>query len=88
MSNQSVIWDLFRWAGYTYGPIMALYFIGLFTKVKLRDKLVPVVCIVAPVVSHFLKEVIQNNTNYVFDFEFLIFNTVITALGLFAISKR
>ncbi len=86
LSNQSVIWDLFKWAGYTYGPLMALYFLGLFTKISLKDKWVPLVCIAAPVISHFLKVVIHKNTAYVFDFEFLIFNTIITAIGLLIIT--
>ena len=43
LGDQSVIWKLFKWAGYTYGPLMALYFIGLFTTIHLRDKLVPLV---------------------------------------------
>ena len=87
LSNQSVIWDLFKWAGYTYGPLMALYFIGLFTNISLKDKWVPLVCIASPIISHFLKALIEANTSYVFDFEFLIFNTIITAIGLFFISK-
>ncbi len=88
LGDQSVIWKLFKWAGYTYGPLMALYFLGLFTKIQLKDKWVPLVCIATPIISHFLKMAIENNTSYQFDFEFLIFNTLITATGLLLISKR
>jgi Na+/proline symporter len=87
-ANESVINDIFKFAGYTYGPLMALFFMGLFTKIQLRDKWVPLVCISGPVISHFLRNLIETNTSYKFDFEFLIFNTLITALGLLMLSKR
>lgn len=39
---------ILRWLGYTYGPLLGLYTIGLATKWKPREKLVPV-CALASV---------------------------------------
>lgn len=54
INNQSVIGALFTFAGYTYGPLLGLYALGLFTKINLKDKFVPIVAIAAPFVSFIL----------------------------------
>src|SRR5690606_16491741 len=41
IEDKSVINKLFEFAGYTYGPLLALYAFGLFTRWQVRDKLVP-----------------------------------------------
>lgn len=54
--NQQAVIDLvFLLAGYTYGPLLGLFFIGIFTKVQLKDKLVPIVAVSAPLIGHTLK---------------------------------
>jgi SSS family transporter len=87
LSNDAVINELFKIAGYTYGPILGLFVFGMFTNRQLRDKFVIPVCIVAPIVSYF----INNNSAELFggfQFGFLIIalNGLITFLGLWAIS--
>lgn len=83
ISNESVIQEIFRVAGYTYGPLLGLFAFGLFTKAQLKDRWVPVVCLVAPLLSYIL----QINSaawfdGYEFDFELLIINGALTFLGL------
>ena len=46
INDQSVIKSLFTVAGYTYGPLLGLYSFGMYTKINIRDKLVPLICIV------------------------------------------
>src|SRR5690606_7690468 len=41
-------------AGYTYGPLLGLFFFGILTKRKLNEWLVPVVCIVIPGLCYLL----------------------------------
>jgi len=55
INDQSVIKSLFTVAGYTYGPLLGLYSFGMFTKINIRDKLVPLICIVSPVICYFIK---------------------------------
>src|SRR4030095_9284884 len=54
INKGSVINELFRAAGYTYGPLLGLFSFGLLTKRKIRDKYAILVCIAAPVISYFL----------------------------------
>ena len=49
--TQSLIDTLFDIAGFTYGPLLGMYTFGLFTRRVVRDRWVPLVCVVCPVVS-------------------------------------
>ena len=82
INDQSVIKSLFTVAGYTYGPLLGMYFFGLFTKIKVHDKWIPLVAIFSPIICY----VIQ--FYYSFGFELLILNGFITFIGLFMIRKR
>lgn len=89
INQKSVIDAVLNVAGFTYGPLLGLFSFGLFTKRALRDKLVPVVCLLSPVLSYIL----SSNapvwfSGYVIGIEILIFNGLFTFAGLFAISKK
>lgn len=82
INDQSVIKSLFTVAGYTYGPLLGMYAFGLFTKIKVNDKWVPLVAILSPLFCF----VIQ--LYFSFGFELLILNGLITFVGLLIISKK
>jgi len=76
-------------AAYTYGPLLGLFFFGIITKRKLRDALVPVVCIISPVICYMLaRNSAQWFGGYVFGYEMLILNGAITFIGLWLISFK
>ena len=89
INDQSVIAAVFKVAGYTYGPLLGLYAFGLFTKRHLRDKLVPLVCIICPILTYITNE---NSEiwfdGYKFGFEILMLNGFLTFMGLWFISKK
>lgn len=88
INERSVVDAVLNVAGYTYGPLLGLFFFGIFTKRQVRDKLVPVVCVLSPMISYWI------STNSVEFFpwyggmgiEVLILNGIITFSGLFIIS--
>lgn len=89
IKDDSVINAVFRAAGYTYGPLLGLYGFGLFTKLGVRDRLVPLVCSLAPVICYlldFFSEALFSG--YKFGFELLIYNGLLTFTGLLLISKK
>ncbi len=89
INNKAVIDELYTVAGYTYGPLLGLFSFGLFTKFNVKDKFVPVVCILSPVICYFLNVNSENLFNgYKFGFELLILNGIITFLGLFLFRKK
>ena len=61
--NQSLIDTIFDVAGYTYGPLLGLYAFGLFTNYRVKDKYVPVVAILSPVICYILKLPIRVRDN-------------------------
>ncbi len=88
IADKSVINKLFQFAGYTYGPLLGLYAFGLFTKWQVKDKLVPIIAIAAPVLSY----IISLNSLKWFGFEFgffiLILNGLLTFLGLVLLRRK
>ena len=88
INDESVIKALFVVAGYTYGPLLGLYSFGLFTHIKLKDKYVIPICILAPLLSFLLKKYAYSLFNgYEIGFELLIINGLFTFLGLLCIGK-
>ncbi len=89
INNKSVISDLFKAAGYTYGPLLGLFSFGMFTKRKIpHEELILVVCLISPAICYFLNANAEEWMNgYKFGFELLILNGLLTFLGLLAISE-
>ena len=88
INNDSVISELFKAAGYTYGPLLGLFAFGLFNKGLVKDKLVPVICVASPILCY----IINANSEawlggYKFGFELLLLNGFLTFVGL-AIVKQ
>ncbi len=86
INNDSVISQIFKVAGYTYGPLLGLYFFGFFTKQRIYDRWAWLVCLSAPILTGILKWLIESYTSYKFDFELLLLNGLLTFIGLFFIS--
>ena len=87
INNDSVIQSLFTVAGYTYGPLLGLYFFGLFIKRNLRDSQVPFIAIAAPLLSYLLSSQSAKWFNgFEFGFFILVVNGALTVLGLWFIS--
>lgn len=86
--DKALIDKLFTIAGYTYGPLLGLYAFGLFTKYKIRDKWVPLVAVMSPVICYILSNNSYNWIGYKFGFELLILNGLLTFIGLLIISRK
>lgn len=90
LNSSSVVSLIFLIASYTYGPLLGLYSFGLFVKKRgLHDKLVPIVCILSPVLCYiFASNAEKLLGGYVFSVELIIVNGLITFFGLLMISKK
>ena len=88
INDDSVINSVFKVAGYTYGPLIGLFLFGILTKQQVRDKYVPFICILSPVLCWIIS---SNSKNwfggYEFGFELLLLNGLITFLGLLSLRK-
>ena len=91
-SNDSAIWMLIKLAGFTYGPLIGLFFFGILTKRNLNDKLVPLVSIIVPIIVATIWYIhgqgkIQWLGTYEFGAELIIYNSLLSFGTLFLISK-
>ena len=85
----SVIWELFKAAGYTYGPLLGLFAFGLLTKSQIKDKYVWIIAIVAPIISYVLNAYSKELFNgYEIGFEILIVNGLLMFIGLLLIRRN
>ena len=88
-TDVSVIWELFKAAGYTYGPLLGLFAFGLLTKWYIKDKWVWIVAVLAPIISYALNFYSKELFNgYEIGFEILIINGLLMFLGLLLIKHR
>ncbi|QDO93362.1 sodium:solute symporter [Formosa sediminum] len=74
-SKGNVISLIFKVAGYTYGPLLGLYMLGIFSTLKVKDSAVPFICVLMPVVTYLL------NHYFIlwFDFDFGFMNIFVNA---------
>ncbi len=87
LSDESVINSLFRIAGLTYGPLLGLFAFGLSNRRPLRDKLVPVVCVIAPLLTWLIdKNSVAWLGGFQFGFLLLALNGLLTFIGLWMLS--
>lgn len=87
INDQSVVTAVFTLAGYTYGPLLGLYTFGVFINRNVRDNLVPVVCVLAPILTYLISFRSEEWLwGYKFGFEVLLLNGLLTILGLLSIS--
>lgn len=84
-NNDSAIKLVYALASYTYGPILGLFAYGMFTKCAVRDKWVPLVCVLSPVLSWVLQDVAAAYWNYEIGFELLLYNAAFTIIGLWGL---
>ncbi|MBX2940042.1 MAG: sodium:solute symporter [Ferruginibacter sp.] len=89
IDDKSMIDVILKVAAYTYGPLLGLFTFGIITKRQVNDSLVPLVCILAPILCY----IIERYQKYIFgDFqiglELLLINGAITFVGLMLVSIK
>ena len=89
VDNGSLIQILLVVAGYTYGPLLALFSFGIFTKRNVMNTAVPIICVLAPVLCYILKQHDKQWLGgYTIGTELLIINAGLAFLMLFLCSKK
>lgn len=96
-TDESAIGLLMKFAGFTYGPLIGIFFFGIMTKRKIEDLAIPLVSVISIFITFFLwfysfgAPGVEKNApgifgNYTFGFEIIILNALITYFGLFIFS--
>ena len=87
LNNKSIIDAIYTIVSYTYGPLLGMFAFGLFTKRKVRDKVVPLVAVLSPLICYGLNILSTRFFNYTLGYELLIVNGLITFCGMLLISS-
>lgn len=87
-SKGAIINTIFKTAGYTYGPILGLYLTGLFTRIKFREKWVPLACVAAALGTWFLNAYFIRVFDFDFGFMNIFVNALLTIIFLVTIKRK
>jgi sodium:solute symporter family protein len=74
VKNQNLLDTIYTIVGYAYGPLLGLFAFGLFTHWDIKDKVLPVLAIVSPLLTYALSYVCQVLFGYKFGYEILLIN--------------
>lgn len=88
IKDESVIAKLLLFAGYTYGPLLGLYAFGLFTTWQIKDKWVPVIAVLSPILSYIISVNSIKWLGIEFGYFILILNGLLTFAGLILIRTK
>jgi Na+/proline symporter len=89
VNNESVLYAFIRTSGFIYGPLLGLFIFGIYSKRRIGDKLIPIICILSPLVSMiFDMKSAQWFRGYEFGYDILLLNFILTLVALFLLSKN
>jgi Na+/proline symporter len=89
LNTDAIITTILMLAGYTYGPLLALFAAGLFTKISFKDKWVPAACVIGPIICYLIKGITTAHPqNYQIGNELILLNGLITFLCLLFFRKK
>jgi phosphoglycerol transferase MdoB-like AlkP superfamily enzyme len=89
VDNGSLIQTLLVIAGYTYGPLLALFSFGILTRRHVHSWMIPLACIASPMVCYFLKT--NDKTllgGYAIGTELLLINALLCFMLLVTASSK
>ena len=88
LNDDSVIQTVYKVASYTYGPLLGMFCFGIFSTCYVKDKWVPLVVVLAPIITWILDANSQVwLAGYTFSHERLLVNAFLTILGMILIKK-
>jgi SSS family solute:Na+ symporter len=83
INDDSVVSNLFKAAGYTYGPLLGLFTFGIVTSYKVKDKWVPIVAVLSPILTYIVLQLLtQFMPEFEIGFEIILLNALLTFIGL------
>lgn len=83
VNSTSVIDAVYILCSYTYGPLLGLFAYGLLTKWEMNDKWVPWIAMTSPIICFVIDTFVKQATGYIFGYELLMLNGLLTFVGLY-----
>lgn len=86
--GQSILIVIYKIASLTYGPLLGMFAFSILRKDNIKDSLVPLICILSPIISIIFEYSFSNFFDYNIGYEILLINALITFMGLYAIKTK
>jgi Na+/proline symporter len=87
-SGAGAITLIFTMASYTYGPLLGMFIFGLLTKRKVKQRALPIIAIVSPLLCYILSSNAESWLGgYQFSYEIIVVNAAFTMLGMWIARK-
>ncbi|NLO72370.1 MAG: sodium:solute symporter [Porphyromonadaceae bacterium] len=86
LNNTSVIDAVYILASYTYGPILGMFAFGILTKKRVRDKFIPFIAVLSPILCFFLQKFTISQWDFHFGYALIIVNAIVTMLGMWLVA--
>ena len=80
VQNKSLLDTIYTIVGYVYGPLLGIFVFGLFTKFQVKDKVIPFLAILSPILTYGISYFCKAKFNYNFGYEILIINGLLMFL--------
>lgn len=89
INDKSIVYLIMNVAGYTYGPLLGLFAFGILTKrkISIRYSIISI-ALIAPLVTYLINDYFKDYTDYRFGVEIIVFNGLLTFIGLWLFSKK
>ena len=88
VSNDAVVNLVYKLASYTYGPLMGMFFFGILTDCKVRDRATPWIAAASPLLCLAINLIGRNCLGFDLGFSLLIVNGLLTFLGMWLFRIR
>lgn len=88
LNDSNILNTIYVMASYTYGPLLGLFAFGMFCKRAVRSRAIPFIALTAPLICGWLDVYAPRLWGYTFGYELLLFNGLLTFLGLLLFSRR
>ncbi|MBO5687856.1 MAG: sodium:solute symporter, partial [Alistipes sp.] len=70
------------------GPILGMFVFGMISRRNIREKSVPAIALLSPIMSYILQWVAAEKFGYHIGFELLGYNALFTIFGLYLASSK
>ena len=86
--TKSLLDTIYTIVGYTYGSLLGLFAFGLFTKFQVKDKIIPLLAILSPILTFGISYFCETKLNYSLGYEILIINGLLMFLMMISVGIK
>ncbi|MFA5713537.1 MAG: sodium:solute symporter [Bacteroidales bacterium] len=88
VNSDTVIDLIYTLVSYSYGPLLGLFFFGLITRWRVKDRWVPFVALLSPILCYILNSLMESYLNFGLGFTIIIVNALLTFVALYLLREN